>query len=199
MSCDLQSDSTFTFPARAVCLLRPCRFSAALVYVLSSVKDISCSASHCAGREKSTSRWSLLYPQERYLFPSSPCRAIYSSSLMADSHVGFSCTLYEFGPCLRTHQECYLPLFEMLVAVVGAGDRVEFLRHCSRQKRDLISPLQTASLTPGRRTQIPFLLTISAETEEPKILRYEWEKDGVRGAEMSCLFTDPVASERTVI
>lgn len=129
----------------------------ALVFVLSSVKDISCSGSHCAGRAKSTSRWSLMYPQELYFFSSSPCRAIYSSSLMAGSHVGFICTLCEFGPCLRTHQECYLLSFEMLVAVVGAGDRVEFLCRCSRQKRDLISPLQTASLTPGRRTQIPFL------------------------------------------
>lgn len=62
-------------------------------------------------------------------------------------------------------------------------------------KRDLISPLQKASLTPGR--QIPLLLTISAETE--KLPRYEREENGGRGAEMSCLFTDPVASERTVI
>lgn len=114
-----------------------------------------------------------MYPQELYFFPFSPCSAIYSSSLMAGSHGGFGCTLCEFGPCLRTHQECYLLLFEMLVAAVGAGDRVEFLRRCSRQKGDLISPLQTASLTPGRPTQIPFLLTISAEAEVPKILRYE--------------------------
>lgn len=38
---------------------------------------------------------------------------------------------------------------ELLVAVVGAADGVEFLR-CSRQKSDLISSLDTASLTPNR-------------------------------------------------
>lgn len=32
-----------------------------------------------------------------------------------------------------------------------------------------------------------------------QLLRYEWEEDGGRGAEMSCLFTDPVDSQRTVI
>ncbi len=100
----------------------PCRFGVHLVFVLSCVKDMCCSGSQCAGRTKLTSRWPLMYPQELYFLPFSACRAIYSSSLMARSHGGFSCTLCEFGPCLRTHQECYLLLFEMLVAVVGAGD-----------------------------------------------------------------------------
>lgn len=152
-----------------------------LVFVLSSVKDISCSASHCAGSTKLTSRWSLMYPQKLYSPPPlcSPCRAIYSSSLMAGWH---GCTLCEFGPRLRTHQECYLLLFEMLLAVVGAGDRVEFLHRCSRQKGDLISPLQTASLTPGRCTQILFLLTISAWKWRSQIshiwMREKWRETG---------------------
>lgn len=51
----------------------------------------------------------------------------------------------------------------------------------------------------GTQTLIPFLFTNSAENEEPKIPRYEWETDGGKEAEMSCLFTDPVASERTVL
>lgn len=42
-----------------------------LVFVLSSVKDISCSASHCAGSTKLTSRWSLMYPQKLYSPPPS--------------------------------------------------------------------------------------------------------------------------------
>lgn len=158
-----------------------CRFSVHLVFVLSSVKDISCSGCHCAGRAQLTSRWSLTYPQELYFSPSSPCRAIYSCSLMAGSHGGFSCTLCEFGPCLRTHQECYQLFFEMLVALVGAGDRVVLLHCCSRQKRDLILPLQTASLTLGRQTQIPFLLTISGEAEEPNFFDMNERRVEVEG------------------
>lgn len=92
---------------------------------MNPVKDISCS--HCAGRAISTSRWSLMYPHERCFFLFSLCRAIYSCSHMAGLHKCFSCTLYEFDSCLRTHQECYLLSFIMLVAVVGAGDRVEFV------------------------------------------------------------------------
>lgn len=132
MSCDLQ------FPFFSCLLVKnPHSFSVHLVFVLSSVKDISCSGSHRAGRAKLTSRWSLMYPQELFFFfffSFLPCRAICSSSLMTGSHGGFSCTLCEFGPCMRTQQECYLLLFEMLVAVVRAGDQVEFLRCCSRQK-----------------------------------------------------------------
>lgn len=113
----------------------------------------------------------VMYSQELCVFPSSPCRAIYPIVLLRQAHiVVFSCTLCEFGPCLRTNQECYLLLFERLVAVVGAGDCLEFLCCWSRRQRDLISPLQTASLTPGRGTRIPFLLSISAETEEPNVL-----------------------------
>lgn len=74
-----------------------------------------------------------MHPQELdFVTLSSPRRAIYASSLLAYSHAAFSSTWSEFGLCLRTHQECYLLLFEMLVS--GAGDRVEFLWRCSRQK-----------------------------------------------------------------
>lgn len=144
-----------------------CRLSVHLVVVLSSVKDISCCGSHCASRVQSqlqgdVSTGTLCFPLltlQSYL------------PLLRQAHiVVFSCTLCEFGPCLRTNQGCYLLLFERLVAVVGAGDRLEFLCCWSRRQRDLISPLQTASLTPGRGTRIPFLLTISAETEEPNVL-----------------------------
>lgn len=54
---------------------------------------------------------------------------------MAGSHGGFRCTLCEFCPCLRTHEECYLLLVEMLVAAVGAGDRVEFFASAHVKKR----------------------------------------------------------------
>lgn len=86
MSCDLQSDSGFTFSSHA---LSTQVFSVHLVFVLSSVKDISCSGSHRTGRAKVTSRWSLMYPQELCFFPSPPCRAIYSSSLLAGSRGHF--------------------------------------------------------------------------------------------------------------
>lgn len=90
---------------------------------------------------------------------------------MAASHGVFSCTPYEFGPCLRTHQECYLLSFKMLVARVGAGDFAQFLPLLLTSKSDLISPVQTASLTPGRWTAILFLLTISVETKETNLCK----------------------------
>lgn len=86
MSCDLQSDSGFTFSSQA---LSTQVFSVHLVFVLSSVKDISCAGSHRTGRAKVTSRWSLMYPQELCFFPSPTCRAIYSSTLLAGSRRHF--------------------------------------------------------------------------------------------------------------
>ena len=62
----------------------------------------------------------------------------------------------------------------MLVAVVGAGDRVEFLAPLLTSKRDLISPFaDSIPYTRETNSDSISLFCISAETEEPKILRYE--------------------------
>lgn len=131
----------------------------------------------------------VMFPQKLCISPSSPYRASHPIALT----VVFTCALCELGARLRTNQECYL-LFDWLVAVVEAGARLEFLCCWSRRQRDLILPLQTASLTLGRGTQIPCLSAISAKSSEPN----SFDMNG-RVAKMSCLFTDPVARERTVI
>lgn len=118
---------------------------------------------------------------------------------MAGSHGGFSCILCEFGPRLRTNHECYLLLLEMLVAVVGAGDRA--LSSCAAAHVKKRFDLAFADSIPYTRETNSDSISLNhfCRNRSAKLLRYEWEKDKGRGAEMSCLFTDPVASERTVI
>lgn len=111
MGCYLQSNSSFRFNAS---------FCVHLVVVLNPVNDISCCGSHCAGRAVLTSRWSLMC----LLFPSSPSTAMKAIATLRRAHVAVV-QLYtvRIWPCLRRNKECYLHLFERLVAVVGAGDR----------------------------------------------------------------------------
>lgn len=95
----------------------------------------------------------------------------------------------KFGPCLRTHQECYL---------LSVGDWAQFL-HCSARasRRDLI--FSFAGSIPYTRKSDSISLKHFSWNQGAQLLRYEWEEDGGRGAEMSCLFADPVDSQRTVI
>ena len=83
--------------------------------------------------------------------------------------------LYGFGPRLRTNQECYLPV------AGGTGDRTELLRVTSAERFHLGSA--DSSLCTGTHA----LLSNPSKTLNG------------RNTRMSCLLTDPVATEGTVI
>lgn len=94
--------------------------------------------------------------------------------------------------CPRTRQECYLLPFDMLQRFVGAGDRAELSHCCSRQRSDKISP----SLGPGRLSRLRF--NPFCRNRWSPSLRREYKESG-GGSELSCLFTDPLASKWTVV
>lgn len=84
--------------------------------------------------------------------------------------------LYGSRPRLRTNQECYL-----LRLVAGTGDRAELLMLTSAERFDL--GFEDSSLCTGRRSLL---------SEPSKTLNE-------RNTWMSCLLTDPVATQGTLI
>lgn len=119
MSCDLQSDSTFF--SWVVCFQKSMQGSICTLFLFWALLKIFPALALTVQEGESWLEGDL-------------CRAIYSSSLTARPHAGFRCALCEFCPCLRTYQECYLLSVEILVAVIGRGDRLQFLRCRSRQE-----------------------------------------------------------------
>lgn len=79
------------------------------------------------------------------------------------------CTLCEFGPCLRTHQECYLLSVEVLVAVVGTVIELSSSTAAHVKKRFDLSFSDSIPYT-GGGVRFQFSLTFPYKAQ---LLRYE--------------------------